>query len=335
MRLSRATRPLSLAYVLETTIAAQWTNLVPIPFPRQEHSTVAINETTIAIVGGTTPTGNASYVTGLSATSLMQLYDIPSDTWRTVAPTPYKVNHPNVAVVGGKLYLLGGLVNIHEPPTNHSDWAAFGESYVWDPTTDLWTQLTSMPTGTERGSATMGVQGDMIYLAGGMTLLQGTYQDAITTVTAFNTTSGEWQRLPALAANIPERRQHSVGAFLTTHFLSSADVAGWKTSSGSMPVPRGGLSGAAVGNQFYTFGGEANSNSPSGIFNQTEAFDMETQQWEELKPMAVPRHGNSAVAVGNKIYIPGGGLQQDGKAYTIDGVTHYIQTTDHFDAYCV
>ena len=51
--------------------------------------------------------------------------------------------------------------------------------------------------------------------------------------------------------------------------------------------------------------------------------------------MAVPRHGTHAAAVGNMIYVPGGGLQQDGKAITNGGVTTYTDETAHFDAYCV
>ena len=50
----------------------------------------------------------------------------------------------------------------------------------------------------------MGYDGtDLIYLAGGMTILELGYQDAIDTVIAFNITSREWQRVSENAATLP------------------------------------------------------------------------------------------------------------------------------------
>lgn len=326
-----------------------WLNLTALPYSRQEHSTVAINDTTIAIIGGIIPIGGAS-----ETTDVMQFYDIPSDTWLNATPAPYKVNNPNVAVVEGKIYLLGGLIDGPQLPDGSTNWVASGECHVYDPTADTWTALEPMPNGTERGSTNSGVHGEMIYLAGGATMLQNLYQDSVAMVTAFNTTSGSWQRLPPAAASIPASRRGGVGSIVGDTFyviggrwfgqlnvtgtvfmldLNDQDV-GWKTSPGHMPVPRGGLSGDVVGSKVYTFGGEGNPNTLTGVFNETEAFDTTTQQWTKLVPMAVPRQGTHAVAVGNKVYIPGGGLQQDGKSVVVNNVTLYEDMSAHFDAYC-
>jgi len=315
-----------------------WTTLTKLPQARQEHSTVAINDSKIVVIGGT--------AAGAS-TDLVHMYDIAAATWSTKTPVPFKVNHPNVASCNGKIYVLGGLIGANIP------WSASGESYAYDPVADSWTKLESMPSGTERGSAIVGVYGEMIYLAGGMTVLQIGNQNSVTTVNGFNTTSGKWQTLPAAAANIPEGRQHGAGAVIGDVFYITGgrtvsqtavrgDVfmlnltnqsTGWQNGSSKMPVPRGGISGAVIGTQIVTFGGEGNPNSASGVFNQTESFDVATQQWAELTPMAVPRHGTSAVAVGGKIYIPGGGLQQDGKPWTNNGVTSYGTPSDQFDVF--
>lgn len=337
------------------TPEGRWTDLTQLSRPRQEHATVAINDTTLAIVGGAFAVLNGSIQIGYETTDSIELYDILSDTWTTVSPAPYAVNHPNVASVDGKIYLLGGLVDAHRLEDSPVDWEASGECHVYDPAEDAWRELEAMPAGTERGSAIVGVHGDVVYVAGGMTTLDPEYQDAVSTVTAFNTTSGKWQRLPEYAADIPVARQHGVGAVVEDAFyvvagrwfdmhnvrgtvfaLDLNDVdANWTTSQAQMPTPRGGLSGAAVGDKFFTFGGEANVDNASGIFEECEVLDVQTQKWSELGPMAVPRHGTSAVAVGNRIYIPGGGLQQDGLPVEIDGVEHLLQTTGHFDAYVV
>ncbi|KAE8152255.1 galactose oxidase [Aspergillus avenaceus] len=342
--------------LFEVTVTAtsckpgEWVNLSSVPEPRQEHGTVAIGNTSIAILGGNVEKGSDKMMT-----DLLQIYDIASDKWRTASPAPYKVNHPNVAVIGRKLYLLGGLVEAPPSPGMSLNWVASKSSHVYDVSTDTWTALSPMPNGAERGSAIVGVYGEMIYLAGGMTVLQAGYQDAVDSVIAFNTTSGTWQRLVEAAAELPESRQHAVGGVVgdslyviggrrygqknvrdTVFELNLADQgAGWKTSDARMPVARGGINGAAVGTKFYIFGGEGSPDTPTGVFNQSEVFDTESQKWSELKPMPVPRHGTQAVAVGGRIYIPGGGLQQDGKEVVTNGVTTTGKESAHFDAYCV
>ncbi|KAJ3495832.1 hypothetical protein NLG97_g3111 [Lecanicillium saksenae] len=326
-----------------------WEKLSPLLSPRQEHGTVALNETTIAILGGITAERNV-----WASTASMEFYDIPSNRWYTVTPAPMKVNHPNLAAVDGIIYLLGGLT---EGPTVQEEainWVATSESYRYDPKLGVWERLEPMPPGTERGSALVGVHGDMIYLAGGMTVLQVSYQDTVSTVTAFNTTSGKWQRLPPLAANIPQGRQHGFASVIddalyviggrwfgqmnvqdSVFVLELNNQApGWQVSDASMPVARGGLCGASIGCKIYAFGGEGNPNTYNGVFNQTEVFDTNGQKWADLAPMAVPRHGTNAVAVGNRIYIPGGGLQQDAKPVVYGGVISLQNTTAYFDAFC-
>lgn len=328
----------------------QWVNLTSIPQPRQEHATAAIGDSIIAIVGGLVPTAN-----GTATTDLVQLYDVTTDTWHTAAPAPHKVNHANAAGVGDRLYLLGGLVEAPLSSDLTMNWVATRACYVYDPAVDAWSEIAPMPSGTEKGSAVVGVHEGMIYLAGGMTVLQTGYQDAVTSVVAFNTTSEAWQRLEAAAAELPESRQHAAGAVIGNSFyvvggrrygqlyhkdtvfeLDLTDLAaGWKVSAARMPVSRGGLSGGAVGGNFYAFGGEGNVDAATGVFNQMERYSPLSVQWTEMAPMPVPRHGTQAIGMGGRIYIPGGGLQQDGKSVSVGGGPVIFQhPTTHFDAYC-
>ncbi|RAK90386.1 galactose oxidase, partial [Aspergillus costaricaensis CBS 115574] len=328
-----------------------WVSLASIPTPRQEHGTVAIGNSTIAIVGGIAPQDNG---TTTVTTDLVQLYDITSNTWRTGSASPFKVNHPNLACVDpNKLYLLGGLTDV--PPPKGQDlgmnWIASKDCYVYDAATDTWAEIASMPNGTERGSSVVGVHNEMIYLAGGMTVLQTGYQDAINSVISFNTTSSLWQRLESAAAELPASRQHATGSVIGDSFyviggrrygqmyhrdtvfeldLQNIEV-GWRTSTGHMPTSRGGIFGGPVDGKFYLFGGEGNQNSNTGVYNQTEMFDIALERWTELMPMAVSRHGTQAAVAEECIYIPGGGLQQDGKEVIVGGETTYHDTTSHFD----
>ncbi|KAM6530134.1 hypothetical protein FALCPG4_008256 [Fusarium falciforme] len=153
------------------------------------------------------------------------------------------------------------------------------------------------------------------------------------------------------SANIPEGRQHAAGAIVDdTLYLAGGrwfektnargDVfmldlnnltSGWETGKTRMPTARGGIAGAAVGAKLYTFGGETNQHAATGVFDDVEVFDVETQKWEELAPMQVTRLGKSAAVVGNRIYIPEGSLQQDGLMIMVNGVGHFLKTTDPFD----
>ena len=302
-----------------------WHDLAPIPIaPRQEHATVALADTTFAILGGIIPNGD-----WFTTTNMTQLYDIPNDTWRSAADMPIPLNHANAAVVNGRIYLLGGLAVLV-----NGTWSAVPNSWVYDPEDNEWTPLAPMPNGTARGSAAMGVYEDTIFVAGGMTILvPGGYQDSISTVLAFNTTSCTWVSVPGAASHIPEGRDHSASAVIGSRFYIlggrnfgqyngrgtvfslnlGIPTEGWKTSSNIMPTPRGGISAGTIGKSVYIFGGEGNRDEGSnGVFNDTDVFNSRTEKWTELGPMRLPRHGTSAVAIGGCVYIPGGGTRVGG-----------------------
>jgi N-acetylneuraminic acid mutarotase len=300
-----------------------WQDLAPIPLSaRQEHTTVALSSSTIAILGGIIPDEEALALT----TDIMQLYDISADTWTSAASMPLPLNHANAAVVDGKLYLLGGLA-----VDTDGAWRAVPDSWVYYPDEDRWESIVPMPNGTERGSAAMGVHGSTIYLAGGMTILDvpnGGYQNSITTVLAYDTVRGTWT---TFSEQLPEGRDHAGGAVVGStlyvlggrHFgqenvrdtVFTLDLddshAEWQTSSARMPTARGGVAAATVGPRVFIFGGEGSTvEGSNGVFDQTEVFDTITESWEELPPMKLPRHGTSAVAVNGRVYIPGGGIVQ-------------------------
>ncbi len=304
-----------------------WTPLASIAdSPRQEHTTVAVGDTTIYILGGIT--NFLPNQTTDPTTALVQAYSILDNTWRYTAPLPMPVNHLNAAVVDGKIYVLGAL-----KPTPESVWRAVPDCWVYDPATDVWKTLAPMPAALARGSAAVGVHGTTVYLAGGLLLLDlvNNVLATVDTVSAYDTVAGTWTTLPAAASRLPGPRDHAGAALVGHKFyvlggreFGQANVrdtvfaldlhdlgCGWRTSEAKMPTARGGLAAAVVGRKVYTFGGEGNPAAGSkGVFNETEAYDTVTDSWERLVPMAVPRHASSAVGVGRRIYLPGGASAQ-------------------------
>lgn len=308
-------------------IASPWSSLAPIPvFPRQEHTTVYLPPSTIAILGGIVP--DASSSPPVNTTNIMQFYSVATNSWTTKAPMPLALNHANAVVANGKIYVLGGLAKSNEEtPT----WRAVPNSWVYEPSTDSWSELPGMPEGQARGSAAVGVYDSKVFLAGGLSeLIPGATQQTVAGVSIFDTTTRSWIQVPELAKTLPQGRDHAgvgvvgqkmyvLGGRINGQNNTRSDVfmldlgyleAGWSTMSGKMPTPRGGVASSVVETQIYTFGGEGNPAATSGVFDQIEVFDTHEGSWHSAGKMEIPRHGTSAVAVNGKIYIPGGGVTQ-------------------------
>jgi hypothetical protein len=43
------------------------------------------------------------------------------------------------------------------------------------------------------------------------------------------------------------------------------------------------------------------------VFGQNESYDFRGDRWEAHAPMPTPRHGLGAVAIGDTLYVAGGG----------------------------
>jgi N-acetylneuraminic acid mutarotase len=232
--------------------------------------------------------------------------------------------------------VLGGL---QQTPTA---WSAVPNCWVFNPEMKLWEEISPMPGA--RGSAAVGVWDGKIVLAGGLKQIQlvSPYaQDTVDSVSIYDTKAKAWITVEEPAAKIPDTRDHGAAAVIDNRLyivggrergqlsgknttlildLDSLDV-GWTISSSRMPTGRSGLAAAPIGTTIYTFGGEGNLELDSGVFNSSEGYEVERNQWAQTERMKVPRHGTAAVAVNGKIYIPGGG--------TVIGVG----PTNHFDCF--
>lgn len=295
----------------------KWTSLPPItPNKRQEHATVALNSTHLYVLGGIIPEQDGVI---FPTVTLMQAYNIPKAKWITVAPVPIAYNHPNAAVINGKIYLLGGLT-----PGEGLLWVSSPKCYVYDPVLDKWSKLADMPNG--RGSAAVATSGTTIYLAGGLTPIVSIgpddREDSVNITSSYCVITKTWTSLPAL----PAPRDHAGVALIddTLYVLGGrafghdnvvdtvfaldldAKKLSWTTNRAKMPTPRGGLASATLNGIVYTFGGEGDYSNPAGVYNETEAYNPKTNKWTKLAIMAYPRHGTAAVTIGNKIYIAGG-----------------------------
>ncbi|KAI8940592.1 hypothetical protein NX059_001866 [Plenodomus lindquistii] len=311
-----------------------WRNLASIPIaPRQEHTTVFVPPSTIAILGGIIPSNDSERAVPVETVPIMQFYSISNNTWTSRTAVPLALNHLNAAVVKGRIYVLGGLVGSGDSATGA--WSAVPDSWVYNPVTDTWSSIQGIPAGEARGSAAVGIYDGKVILAGGMTLLElsGNHtQETVSVVSIYDTKSNTWLTVPDAAKYLPEGRDHAGAAVVGSHMyvlggrnrgqLNVKDTvfilnlcnleAGWKTSDAPMPTARGGVAAGIIGPKIYTFGGEGNLAVESGVFSEVEGYDTVADQWESLGTMPIPRHGTYAVGVGRSVYIPGGGVLQGG-----------------------
>ncbi|KAH6665726.1 kelch repeat-containing protein-like protein [Halenospora varia] len=306
----------------DATTTGSWTPITPIPIhPRQEHSAVALNSDTIYIIGGLYQAPDGSFPT----VTTVQKYSISTNTWTLAASLPIPLNHPNCAVVHGKIYVLGGLTTIPDDPTF---WNASGECFSYDPRLNVWTSIGQLPEGRWVGSAAVGVSGGTVYLAGGLayTNLTDDQEGTLSLFTAYDITTGHFSALP----DLPEPRDHAGVGLVdeklyvlggrayghdnvkSTVFSYDIKMKHWNPGLPSMPTPRGGCSSGVIGTRIFTIGGEGDKETDSGVFPQNEAYDTKTDTWKSYAPMDIPRHGTAGVAIGNRIYIPGGGLHTGG-----------------------
>jgi N-acetylneuraminic acid mutarotase len=273
-------------------LAGVWISLAPLQTARQELAVAAANGRLYAIGG----------ISGNSVLSSVEEYDPPTNRWRFVAPLPETLHHPAAAVVDDIIYVIGGYRTLAFDPTS--------AVYRYDPRSDLWTRVASLPS--PRGALAAAVIDGRIYAVGG--------NPGGNALTMYDPMADRWTSLAAM----PTAREHLAavaagGKLYVAGGRQPRNVAAlevydpatdrWGALS-PLPTARSGLAAAVTGARMYVFGGEGNPFSPTGVFEQNEAYDIGSDTWRTDTAMPTPRHGIGAAVIDDRIYIPGGAILQ-------------------------
>jgi N-acetylneuraminic acid mutarotase len=196
-------------------------------------------------------------------------YNPETNTWTVKKPMPTPRDRFALSVYQNKIYCIGGIIG------NNLDIGAIptDTNQVYDPATDTWANLTSMPT--PRMAMQSNVVDGKIYVIGG--------------------TLGGFSMYGPYVSDKNEV------------YDPSSDS--WSTAA-PMPTPLFSYASAVVDNKIYVIGGSGSSQSLAHV-NLTQVFDTQTNQWAVGN--AVPAGGPDAAAgvttgvnAPKRIYVIGG-----------------------------
>lgn len=267
-----------------------------LPDPRTEVAGAAW-QGRVAVAGGLDPDGGAS--------SRLDTWDPATNTWTPGPDLPRGLHHAGLAVLGERLYVVGGYANAPGEP-----WTAQAGVFSLGPGEATWKPEPSLARA--RGALAVAA------LDGRLVAVGGVVGDQLSgSVESWAPGEQAWRGEPALA----EPREHlgaaSVGGRLYAVGgrrggidTNLASVESWApgeatwTPEPSLARARGGIGVAAGTDRLCVAGGE----EPSGTIAPVECIGVPGGAgWTVVAQMEVPRHGLALVALGDRLHAVGGG----------------------------
>ncbi|THH41782.1 Kelch repeat-containing protein [Neolewinella litorea] len=259
-------------------------------------------------------------------------------TWTTIGHANYPRAEGSMISHKGKFYLFNGFT---------TDVAYLNENERYDPVTNTWTKLASIPLnpdGSYKGNTHTGITvvGDDIWLLGGRS---GNYTyEVAEEVWVYNTVLDTWRLGPELPIKRGGgglvrlgRQVHYVGGFdyrsacdVDDHWVYDLDnpAAGWQDYSGTSPMPlaRNHFGAATLGGKLYAVAGQHGHDACERGKNLTyvHRYDPHTDSWERLPdfPFVNSHIEPSTFAYNGKIYVLGGQGQESRKVCEYDPATN-------------
>ena len=252
-----------------------WTKKKSMPH-RAHHAALASANGKIYVCGGFVAPENTKIPTGGAWQPVDEMweYDPAADSWKSLAPLPGKRGAAVAVESGGKIYVIGGVTTMEgsKDPffTFMGPALVLSTNEVYDPATNKWE--TRKPMSVPRNHAfAAGVNGK-IYVIGGRTG-HGFIMTATNTnvVEAYDPIADMWsgplERMPTARSGggcgTDGRRIYVAGGEVTTAELAGAfrGVEAYDPTTNSwltlppMPLPRHGVAGAVIGNEFHLVSG--------------------------------------------------------------------------------
>lgn len=274
----------------------RWVTKAPLPLPRSEMAWATTLNGRVHIVGG--------YAEQRVDRPYHHAYDAAADKWIDGPQLPRGANHVGVAVVGGKLYAIGGFVEQNRKPDTLC--------FVMDG--NAWKPIAPLPKAC--GAIACVELNGMLHAIGGAVGDTFETKKSVDWHLVYDPRIDQW----STRAPLPTGRDHTgtvtangvihviggrVDSFHTNsnlHHIYDPKEDKWRPRA-PLPTARSGHGAVLYRGQIFVMGGEGTNK----VFGQNEGYNPTTDKWLSYAPMPTPRHGLGASGVGDFIHVAGGG----------------------------
>ena len=264
--------------------------------------------------------------------------NVAAEEWEVVSQLPTGRQAFSTAVVGGKIYLIGG--NLFE----NEKGGPFGRSLVevYDPQNNSWQRLADMPTPRllSRAAAVNG----KIYVVGGYSAIDRRIANIkmLKVVEVYDPQTDTWVRKQGMSqarilfgAGVVAGKIYAIGGenlfdFEKPQRLDQMEVYDpvsdtWVRRA-DMPTRRNGVETAVIRDAIYVIGGSGWPPVGWGpVLATIEAYQPKTNRWRKKSDMPNLRTDFSMVVVDNKIYLIGG------YSIALERFDGYLKTVEVYD----
>lgn len=198
-------------------------------------------------------------------TDLVERMDMTNKSWSPAETSmPSSQQYCEAELIGDKVYVIGDWYR-NSNPTKYPD----GKVQIYDVSTNIWTNGSSMPSNNERGLGGMAAAGGMLYYAGGVRNPSGT--DATNKTWRYDPGNNQWSQMASM--------NHPRASFPLVNFHGQLYAIGG-------------------------FQGTSTWNRPS--MDYVERYDPGTNIWTNLSALPVTMFGWGATVYNDEIVLVGG-----------------------------
>ncbi len=269
--------------------ATLWSEAPAMLHARAAHAVVLTGDALFALGG-----------TGAGGRPVLEVERFDGRRWQAETVLPGRgLNAPAAAVVGRRIYLIGGFDMATNVPTDRVS--------VYDLDTHRWSEAAPLPA--PRGGHAAAVLDGTIHVVGG-----GNSVSTIADPDAFDPAAGRWTRLAPLprAEGSPAALAHGGKLYAIGGrsgpsdfgevYLHDTSRDTW--ASGPPIEPRGTAGAAEWCGAILLFGGESQALGKS--LASALRLDPLGARWQAVEPMPTARNFARAVRLGDSVYVVGG-----------------------------
>ena len=273
----------------DTSAGGVWSAAPPMRHARAAHAVVSTGTALYALAG-----------TGSGAAPVLAVEKFDGEAWTEETTLPGDgLNAPAAAVLGGKIYLVGGFSTVTNVPTSGV--------HVYDVARRTWSEAAPLPA--PRGGHAAVVLDGRIHVLGG-----GNSRSTIADHTVYDPAANAWTERaplprakgsPAVVAH--GGRLYAIGGRSGPGDFGEVDVydaAADRWTPGPAIPPRGTHGAAVYRGAVHLFGGE--SQARQATLASVLRLDPAAGAWREAPPMPTARSFARAVPLGGAVYVVGG-----------------------------